>query len=358
MVNRKREFILNYDIVFVSQTGRMARPFYDPSSRYRAFTLAEYFRRKGKCVTFMAQNAFEKEAESFTSVPVIAFHRPGATEEMLRYVTRNQSRQTLVADYDDLVFDVAAVRQTPAVCDRGEDVTRIARSLAANAEIGALFKRRTASTVPLAQEADRILGGNTKVIHNSLDPIYSSIAQILTRGTTQRRPTFDLGYFSGTASHNRDFELIAPQIADYLAEDTGRTLLLFGPVALPNELEPFRDRITLRSVVSFYEMAIEIIGCRMVVAPLIDTIFTQCKSGLKFFEAGALGVSVAATPIPDIDRFESPLLHKCRTPEDWAAAFRAPVPTGEALEAAVARVTAEAQLDIQMDAWASEFLEL
>jgi hypothetical protein len=34
-----------------------------------------------------------------------------------------------------------------------------------------------------------------------------------------------------------------------------------------------------------------------------------------------VGCDVVATPIPDIDRFQSPLLIKCRGIEDWEAAL-------------------------------------
>lgn len=343
-------------MIFVSQTGRTSRPFYDPSARYRAFALAEHFRRKGKRVAFMSQKTFEKEAESFTTVPLILFHRPGGSEEMLRYVARHRKRQTLIADYDDLVFDVTAVRQTPAVLDRDEDVSRVAQSIAARAEIGTMFERRTASTVPLAAQADRIFGGATKVIHNALDPTYLGIAHVLGRKAAMRCVSYDIGYFSGTASHNRDLAMIAPQIADYLAEDRSHTMLVVGPVALPSQLRPFAHRIMRRKITSFYEMPRQIATCRMVVAPLVDNVFAQCKSGLKFFEAGILGVPVAATPIPDIDRFENPLLRKCRNSGDWAKALRSAAPANATLRAAVDRVATESRIEIQMDAWASEFL--
>lgn len=342
-------------MIFVSNTGRTKRPFYDPSSRYRAFALAEHFRRAGRSVTFMAQAQFETEADSFTGARLIHFHRPSATETMLRYVARNRKKQRLVADYDDLVFDVSAVRETPAVCDRGEDPTHIARGLAANAEIGAMFDHCSASTVPLAEKISEVLGKNAVVVHNALDPLYTGIARVLVR--SRSTPRFNIGYFAGTASHNRDLALVAQQIADYLAENPTRTMLLFGPVAIPQELRSFAHRIVTRKVVSFYEMPVEIRTCHMVLGPLTDTVFARCKSGLKFFEAGALGTAVAATPIPDIDRFENPLLHKCRNPADWAAAFRAPALDADQNARAVAQILDETRLDRQVATWSNAFLD-
>lgn len=343
-----------YDFVFVSNTGRLDRPFYDPSSRYRSYALAEYFRRIGKKVAFLTQASFENEIESFQATPIIHFHRPKATEIMLRFVSRNKASKTLIADYDDLVFDVSSTRHTPAVADRNEDPTHIARSLAANAEVGAMFDHKTASTMPLAEKATKILGGHTKVFHNALDPIYLGLSQILEK--TGPKPRYDIGYFSGTASHNKDLRLISKEIASFLKENTNASFLLFGPVALPEALHPYKNRIHRKSVVPFYEMPKYIRLCSKVLGPLNDNVFATCKSGLKFFEAGVLGTSVAATPIPDIDRFESPLLLKCRTSDDWAAALRAPLPSASARTEAAKSLRSEVCFNKQMNEWQDTFL--
>ncbi len=115
-------------------------------------------------------------------------------------------------------------------------------------------------------------------------------------------------------------------------------MLVAGPVAIPQALEPMRSQIKTAKVCSFLAMPRLLVDCRMVLGPLLENPFTECKSGLKFFEAAVLGVPVAATPIPDIDRFESPLLFKCETHDDWAEALRAKVgpkrAAGEALRIA------------------------
>ena len=348
---------MNFEMVFVSHTGRHSRPYYDPSVRYRTYHLAEHFRRKGKIVTLVSQKVFEEYTESFADAKLILFHRPSLNDSMIKYVLRNGERQSLVADYDDLVFDVTSTGSTPAVVDRGDDFTQTARYLASNAEMGSMFQLRTASTVPLAVEAQDVMGGETTVIHNGLDPVYLDVAQRIYKSRKSRKPDFGIGYFSGTASHNSDLQMIAPQIADYLKEDEEQHMLLVGPVQLPQELEPYKDRIVRERVKSFHTMPNLIANCRMVQGPLLPNRFTRCKSGLKFFEAGVLGVSVAASPIPDIDRFESPLLHKCVTPEDWAIALRAPAPQMAALNAAVRRLRNEASLTHQTTVWEKTFLE-
>lgn len=346
---------MTFDLVFVSGTTRIDRPYYDPSVRYRAFNLAEHFRRRGLRVCLLSQARFDQNADSFTSARLIQFHRPQATETLMRYVMRNTRRQRLMADYDDLTFDVSAAAETPAVNDRGEDLRKVSRTLAANAEMGSMFRLRSASTVPLAQAADRILGGETAVVHNALDPLYLDVTR---RIRAQRiAPVHALGYFSGTASHNRDLEMIAPQLAADLERAPDHTLLLVGPVAVPAALQPFAARISRVPVTGFYNMPELIATCRTILGPLVENRFAQCKSGLKFFEAGVLGVNVAATPIPDIDRFDSPLLHKCRTPDEWSAAFRAPRPDAALRDAAVADLAATASLDRQIARWSDTFLD-
>ena len=85
--------------------------------------------------------------------------------------------------------------------------------------------------------------------------------------------------------------------------------------------------------------------------------FTECKSGLKFFESAVLGTPVAATPIPDIDRFDNPLLLKCRTPDDWASAFRAPPLKPAARVRAAREIARLVALDQQMTIFQSTFMK-
>jgi len=112
-------------------------------------------------------------------------------------------------------------------------------------------------------------------------------------------------------------------VVDFLQE-TGHRLLLVGPLALPPRFERVADRIERRPLMPFHRLPEVMAQCRRVLAPLEDSPFTRAKSGIKFFEAVLAGCDVLATPIPDVDRFSSPLLRKCRAVDEWRDALSEP----------------------------------
>jgi glycosyltransferase involved in cell wall biosynthesis len=104
-----------------------------------------------------------------------------------------------------------------------------------------------------------------------------------------------MGYFSGTPTHNRDFAIIADTLRQLLHDDPRLVLRVAGyfqmPDALRNEQRievcPFRDFVNLQKLVGSTEINL---------IPLQDNVFTNCKSDLKYFEAGIVGSISIATP--------------------------------------------------------------
>jgi len=104
-----------------------------------------------------------------------------------------------------------------------------------------------------------------------------------------------LGYFSGTPSHNRDFAVVADTLLRLLRADSRLVLRVAGYFQMPDafkdeariEVFPFRDFVNLQTLVGSTEINL---------IPLQDNIFTNCKSELKYFEAGIVGSVSIATP--------------------------------------------------------------
>lgn len=105
-----------------------------------------------------------------------------------------------------------------------------------------------------------------------------------------------IGYFSGSPTHNRDFELATGALAALLERDPRIVVRLVGFMEPTGPLarhvhridrQPFHDFIALQGLIGSTEIN---------VVPLQDNIFTNCKSELKFFEAAAVGSLTVATP--------------------------------------------------------------
>lgn len=212
----------------------------------------------------------------------------------------------------------------PSYRFRGSHFHQTSAYLAANAAANRYFQNFTFSTEPLARRARELFGDiNAVVISNSLDAGYLTRAKAIREHTGQR--PFQIGYFAGTATHDADLAFISDAVSAKLNQYPTSKMLLFGPAAIPDRLMPFRDRIHHQEqVVHFTKLPYEMSQVETVVAPLEWNEFTVCKSGLKFFEAALVGCSVVATPIPDIDRFNSKMLRKCKDQDEWTKALSAP----------------------------------
>jgi hypothetical protein len=346
---------MRYEIAFVSGAEMNQHHRHESKLRSRAFILAEYFRRLGYSTVFLPQQAFEDHFETFETADIVLFHHPDISERMVRYLMNNKQKQFLVADYDDLVFDVSSVINKPDVVDCGESITNISRFYASKAEVGQMFDHRTASTAPLAEEANRIMGGETRVIHNALDTAYLDTAKRIFKLRDPEGVQYALGYIADTASSSSDLTTISSLIANYLREFPNQKMLLLGPVQIPSELEPFKDQIDHKEVHSYNAIPSLIAQCRVILRPSNNNKTTRCESSLKILEAAILGITVAASSIPDIERFNSPLLRRCRSPKDWESALRAPVLTGTHLFQEVNRLRVSVSLDRQVSFWKSLF---
>ncbi|MFX8075136.1 hypothetical protein ABTK71_19640, partial [Acinetobacter baumannii] len=61
----------------------------------------------------------------------------------------------------------------------------------------------------------------------------------------RRDDTITLGYFSGTQTHNRDFEIATTALAELFARDDRVRLRVGGHLEIRGPMKEFRDRIEL-----------------------------------------------------------------------------------------------------------------
>ena len=154
----------------------------------------------------------------------------------------------------------------------------------------------------LADWLSRAFGGKPgHVIENGLNREQLEVSERILRqkrGRPARAGEFVIGYFSGTKSHGRDFEVLAPELARFLRDCPSARLVVVGFMDFPDDLRPFLDagRVAVRPLVDFLRLQAEMAAVDVSVVPLVENAFTHCKSELKYFEAAAVETLTAASP--------------------------------------------------------------
>jgi glycosyltransferase involved in cell wall biosynthesis len=106
-----------------------------------------------------------------------------------------------------------------------------------------------------------------------------------------------LGYFSGSPSHDNDFELISDTLARLLDQDPRLHLRLVGYLNINGPVVGHAERIERFGMHDFINLQHLIGSTEINLVPLQDNTFTNCKSELKFFEAGIVGTITVASAV-------------------------------------------------------------
>lgn len=106
-----------------------------------------------------------------------------------------------------------------------------------------------------------------------------------------------IGYFSGSITHNEDFEMVLPSLVKLLKKHDNLYLKIAGILDIPAELEPFRDRLINIEFMDWRIMPKEIASCDINIAPLTNTIFNEAKSENKWTEASLVKIPTLASNI-------------------------------------------------------------
>ena len=112
----------------------------------------------------------------------------------------------------------------------------------------------------------------------------------------ERDGRIHLGYFSGSPTHNRDFELLQTAVLRLMAEDPRVVLRVVGQLDLSDRFTRYGDRVEVFPMQDVLDLQRLIAEVEINLVPLRNNVFTNCKSELKFFEAAATGTITVASP--------------------------------------------------------------
>ena len=210
----------------------------------------------------------------------------------------------VVFDIDDLLFDPD---QIPLIAHslgiEGDEVMwdwwygHVGRLRAA----AQLCERVTVTTPALAAQAETVLGKTVEVVPNFLNEVQLAVSADIYAAKVGREFAIEeplhLGYFSGTPSHAKDFEVVVEALSRVLDREPRVRVRVAGFLdsAAPFsrrygsrvDLQPFREFASLQKLIGSTEVNL---------VPLEASVFADCKSELKYYEAAIVGTVSITSP--------------------------------------------------------------
>lgn len=340
-------------ILYVTHTQARSRPYLDSSVRYRCYNFAEELSDRGHKAAVCSLPEFENNFSRLDGYDIYVFHRPVFNNRLARLILRLRANRLVIADYDDYSFHPAALAHLPGMMIGREGMLQQSQGLALMAACGELFDYFTVSTTPLQEAVEKFFSPKKSMaLHNAVSRTMTGTYRIARKLHPWAKRPYRVGYQSGSKSHSRDFQMIAQTLANRVGN--GR-ILLAGPCG--DGAKILKDtQVTTQDLCIFPLLPMRTAQCQTVLAPLEWTPFAIAKSAIKFYEGALAGCFVLATPIPDMERFDSPLLIKCKTAENWDAAL-ANLPTSQHdMAGEIARLEEEVSVRRQVDRFIEDFV--
>ncbi|MCX6765910.1 MAG: glycosyltransferase [Candidatus Moranbacteria bacterium] len=269
------------------------------SARYRTWHVAEELGLHDfRCSVTIQDNPFlPRYASRFK---IFIFHRILYTSAIRKLIENIKSqKKEIIFETDDLLFDPKFFEQS----DYFRKINALEKKLYEGGLGSGILKDHYVKvcTTTTSYLADKLkeYGKRVFVVPNKLsNEDLTVIGNLLKRTVLESiedGPRIRVGYFSGTASHDKDFATITDALERIMEKYPQVELLLVGPLDTDEKINKFKDRVKRLSYAPREKHFENIASVDINLAPLeIGNPFCEARSELKFFEAGILGVPTVA----------------------------------------------------------------
>lgn len=267
------------------------------STRYRAIHLADSLKNNNtSSILIHAATPMEVFLDVSKDTERIIFQRcfekQGNVGEFLSYAKQNNI--TCIGEIDDLVFPsfiptIGSVKGGEWHIDE------------------AMFVANSYET--FIKQMDKCIV-STPIIKEYIEKEYNIQSEIFRNKVTNKRiisnyeinKNLKIVYASGTYSHKEDFEIIEDLLYDFFVKNKEVSLSILGSAQVSERL------LSLENVRSYpllpYGAMLDFISQHdIMLVPLVDDIFNQAKSNVKFVECGAVSVPVLASNVGEFKLF-------------------------------------------------------
>ena len=296
--------------------------------RYRGYLPAEALRLRGHEVEVRHYRDPALD-ELVRWADAVVFYRVPATTQILDLigVVRERARTVpLLFDIDDLVFDPSLIGQVHGLAKlSGTEHDLYWRGVARYRTTMEACDGYVGSTEALCERATEVTGLPSFRFANGVG---RDLARISDREAARPRAPgpLRLGYFSGTMTHDGDWALIEPAVAEVLRSRPGIELWVGGLLTTGPELMSFGERIVRLPMLPWAELPGRLRDLDVNLAPLVpDSQFNEAKSAIKWLEAALVETPTVASPTqPFVEAIENGRTgHLAGTHAAWVEAIEA-----------------------------------
>ena len=265
-------------------------------TRYRVLNKAEQLRKHGFEVKVV--NLSDLQLSMAQNASHIIIYRSPISPELLRLChLAKEYGKPVFFDIDDLVFDTVYTDQLSYT--QGLNPVEKGNYDAGVRNYGYMLENCDGAITSTNQLQEELKKYQSTVLLNrnlASDELISISSQFL-KDYSQVSDVVKIGYFSGSISHNENFELIKPAIKQLLTKYSNVQLHIVGILDIPKDMKPFENQIVAHDYVDWDKLPALISEVDINLAPLVDSIFNRAKSEIKWIEAALVKVPTVASKI-------------------------------------------------------------
>lgn len=265
-------------------------------TRYRVLNKAEQLRKNGFMVKVVNVSEFDISQARYAS-HIIIYRAPWSYQLQFLCDTAKRDKKPVYFDIDDLVFDTVYTDQlsyTQGLSEKDKGnydagVKNYGKMLAAcDGAITSTFQLKE----ELLKYKDKVLLNRNRASSDLIE-----ISSHFIKDYSQQDSKVKIGYFSGSISHNENFELIKPAIQSLLEVYKNVELHIVGHLDIPEDMKPYQQQIVVHDYVDWKDLPQLISRVDINLAPLVDSVFNRAKSEIKWMEAALVKVPTVASHI-------------------------------------------------------------
>ena len=297
-------------------------------SRYRISHQREQFLAGG----MIAEEVFYTELtlEYLKRYRAFIFYRCPYTDMIGEFIEKAKSfNKAVIYDIDDLVIDtkytdnipylktmskeekdnydngVRRMQKTLLLCDAAITTTEALANELKNYVPEVFINRNTAS--------DAMCTASAKVLYDYEELPYMQDDVIKERSIKKkkqkvlkeletRKNQINIGYFSGSITHNDDINLIIPVITGIMKKYENVHFYFVGELDIPTEFQEYKERIHAFPFVDWKKLPELIKKVDINISPLAESVFNAAKSENKWVEAALVKVPTVASRVGAMER--------------------------------------------------------